>query len=217
MSKDWSFEEEDVIMTKVVILGNQGVGKTSMLTQYTTGQFPQGCAPTIGASFRSKVVHVNGYHVKLQMWDTAGQERFKSMTPMYYRSADAAILVFDIGDPASFRAVKSWVAELQEHAEVSDDVVLTLAGNKADTLAGNAQNHPLMLEAKAYADSINAQLFAVSAKTAMGLQETFLSLSKALLKLKLQKNEINPSRGGANSRVDIERLEGDDRHGKCPC
>merc|ERR1712113_277559 len=127
----------------------------------------------------------------------------------YYRSADAAILVFDIGDPTSFRAVKNWVAELKEHAEVSDDVVLTIACNKADTFDGNPLQHPLMAEAKSYADSIGASLFAVSAKTALGLSELFLALSRALLKLKLRKDEVNlrGERTGRRNKIELDRLE----------
>jgi len=214
MSNDWPMEE-DTVMTKVVILGNQGVGKTSMLTQYCLGQFPDGCAPTIGASFRAKVVHIGNYHVKLQMWDTAGQERFKSMTPMYYRSADAAILVFDIQDPVSFESVKTWVQELKDHAEVDEDVVLTIAANKADTLEPGVKPHntELMIAARRYADSINATLTPVSAKTALGLNEMFLNLSKSLLKLKLQKDEINI--GSKQPIVDLESIGTHDNAKRC--
>ncbi|KAG8681980.1 hypothetical protein FRC09_017111, partial [Ceratobasidium sp. 395] len=93
---------------KVVIMGSSGVGKTSLVTRYVEERFAQ-TTTTTGAFFHSKKVTVDGTKVRLQIWDTAGQERFRSMAPMYYRGASAAILVYDITNASSFDDVKIWI------------------------------------------------------------------------------------------------------------
>lgn len=116
---------------KVVILGAQGVGKTSLVHRYTSGQFSASAVPsTIGASFLTKKLIVDGIKVRLQLWDTAGQERFRSMAPMYYRGANAAVIVYDITNPNSFEDVKTWIDELRQN--VHTDLVIHIVGSKAD-------------------------------------------------------------------------------------
>lgn len=116
---------------KVVILGAQGVGKTSLVHRYTSGQFSASAVPsTIGASFLTKKLIVDGIKVRLQLWDTAGQERFRSMAPMYYRGANAAVIVYDITNPHSFEDVKTWIDELRQN--VHSDLVIHIVGSKAD-------------------------------------------------------------------------------------
>ncbi|CAE6495032.1 unnamed protein product [Rhizoctonia solani] len=99
---------------KVVIMGSAGVGKTSLVTRYVEGRFGQ-TTTTTGAFFYSKKVIVDGTKVRLQIWDTAGQERFRSMAPMYYRGASAAILVYDITSPSSFEDVRLWIDGKSRH------------------------------------------------------------------------------------------------------
>merc|ERR1719253_956179 len=113
-----------VLETKVVILGDTGVGKTSMVNQYVKGQFPGNTTATIGAAFSKMDVVIDNWQVVLQIWDTAGQERFRSMAPMYYRGAHAAILVYDVSQPETLDKLGGWVEELHNHA--NDDIVLVL-------------------------------------------------------------------------------------------
>ncbi|KAN0064152.1 hypothetical protein ACQY0O_003319 [Thecaphora frezii] len=116
---------------KVVILGTQGVGKTSLVHRYTSGQFSASSIPsTIGASFLTKKLIVDGVKVRLQLWDTAGQERFRSMAPMYYRGSNAAVIVYDITSMQSFMDVKSWIEELRKN--MSYDLVIHVVGAKLD-------------------------------------------------------------------------------------
>lgn len=116
---------------KVVILGTQGMGKTSLVHRYTTGQFSASSVPsTIGASFLAKKLVVDGVKVRLQLWDTAGQERFRSMAPMYYRGSNAAVIVYDITSMQSFLDVKSWIEELRRN--MSTDPVIHVIGAKLD-------------------------------------------------------------------------------------
>ena len=102
------------LQTKVVLLGEGRVGKTSLVLRFCKDTFTESQAPTIQASFLDKTVSVGDNRVSLAIWDTAGQERFHALGPIYYRDADAALLVYDITDPDSFIKVKSWVKELRK-------------------------------------------------------------------------------------------------------
>ncbi|KAF4602387.1 hypothetical protein EYR40_005592 [Pleurotus pulmonarius] len=116
---------------KVVVMGNTGVGKTSLLHRYTQNRFdPKNTTSTTGAFFVTKKVLVNGTRVRLQLWDTAGQERFRSMAPMYYRGANAALLLYDITNASTFEAVRGWLEELKKNCP--PDLIIYIVGSKAD-------------------------------------------------------------------------------------
>ncbi|GAA5925961.1 uncharacterized protein JCM15063_005172 [Sporobolomyces koalae] len=115
---------------KVVILGSQGVGKTSIITRCTTGHFRSSLSSTVGASLLTKKIAVDGTKVRFQIWDPAGQERFRSMAPLYYRGALAAILVYDVTDEASFDDIKIWLEELRKN--MSEELIIIVVGAKAD-------------------------------------------------------------------------------------
>ncbi|KAH8979932.1 P-loop containing nucleoside triphosphate hydrolase protein [Lactarius hatsudake] len=122
---------EQGIDAKVVVMGNSGVGKTSLLQRYTQNKFdPKNTTSTTGAFFVAKKVTVNGVKVRLQLWDTAGQERFRSMAPMYYRGANAALLLYDITNQASFQDVHGWLKELKKNCPA--DLITYIVGSKAD-------------------------------------------------------------------------------------
>lgn len=99
---------------KVVLLGEGRVGKTSLVLRFCKDTFTDGQPPTIQASCMDKVLRVGEKNLHLVIWDTAGQERFHALGPIYYRDADAALLVYDITDSDSFNKVKTWVKELRK-------------------------------------------------------------------------------------------------------
>lgn len=115
---------------RTTIVGSQGVGKTSIIHRYTSGHFSYALSSTIGASFLTKKLVVDGVKVRIQLWDTAGQERFRSMAPLYYRGALAAILVYDITNADSFNEVKIWLEELRRN--MAPDLIIHVVGSKAD-------------------------------------------------------------------------------------
>ncbi|XP_046985648.1 ras-related protein Rab-31 [Schistocerca americana] len=166
------------IEAKIVVLGAQGVGKTSMVVRYIGKMFSHHISPTIGASFFTCKINIEDTRVKLQVWDTAGQERFRSMAPMYYRNANAALLVFDITQYDSFLSVKSWVKELQRN--VDEPMVLSVVGNKIDLSDGRKVSKE---EASAYAESIGARYFESSALQDEGIEEVFLNTAVGLIRL----------------------------------
>ncbi|KAK9450893.1 P-loop containing nucleoside triphosphate hydrolase protein [Limtongia smithiae] len=115
---------------KVVLLGSQGAGKTSLVVRYVHNKFHENQPTTIGAMFLAKKIVVDGVVVRLQIWDTAGQERFRSMAPMYYRSAACGILCYDITSDSSFGAIDSWLQELRQN--LSNDIIIHIVGTKLD-------------------------------------------------------------------------------------
>ncbi|XP_013910062.1 PREDICTED: ras-related protein Rab-5B [Thamnophis sirtalis] len=115
---------------KLVLLGESAVGKSSLVLRFVKGQFHEYQESTIGAAFLTQSVCLDDTTVKFEIWDTAGQERYHSLAPMYYRGAQAAIVVYDITNQETFARAKTWVKELQRQA--SPNIVIALAGNKAD-------------------------------------------------------------------------------------
>ncbi|KAF2069858.1 hypothetical protein CYY_008823 [Polysphondylium violaceum] len=114
---------------KLVLLGEMNTGKTCISLRLVRNEFGP-TDSTIGAAFLVKNMIVDNINIKLEIWDTAGQERYRSLTPMYYRGAAAAIVVYDITKKNTFETLKKWVSELQKHAP--PNLILALAGNKVD-------------------------------------------------------------------------------------
>jgi len=181
----------DEFDSKIVLLGDSGVGKTSIAVRYVQESFSSKLPPTIGASFLTKRIAVDNFKIKLQLWDTAGQERFRSLAPMYYRGAVAAILVFDLTNETSFNKVKDWVTELRTN--VSEEIIMCIVGNKADL---DAQRKITADQGSEYAASIGATYYETSAKTNTGVDSIFLDIAKKL-KLLYGKNPPKPPTGGA--------------------
>jgi len=189
-------DEQKTIETKVVILGHTGVGKTSLVNQYCRGQFLGNPTATIGAAFMKKTISLNNWTIILQIWDTAGQERFRSMAPMYYRGAHAAILVFDVSVPDTLDKVSGWVEELQGHA--NEDSIIVLAANKSD-LRGGPTECVSAAAAAAYAKTISATVFETSAKTAKGIDEMFAHIARGLLANELTRRKQKDDQAAASA------------------
>ncbi len=117
---------------KVVLLGDTSVGKTSILNRFAKGVFKKDLEPTIGAHFMSKIVELpqSNSTIKLQVWDTAGQEKYRSVTPIYYRDAAAAILIYDITSKMTLDNAESWITDLRNYAP--SHIIIGVAGNKCD-------------------------------------------------------------------------------------
>ncbi|OKL60626.1 hypothetical protein UA08_04088 [Talaromyces atroroseus] len=121
---------------KLVLLGEAAVGKSSLVLRFVNNDFQENKEPTIGAAFLTQKCSLPTRMIKFEIWDTAGQERFASLAPMYYRNAQAALVVYDLTKPASLVKAKHWVAELQRQA--SPGIVIALVGNKLDLTSSGA-------------------------------------------------------------------------------
>ncbi|CAG0923990.1 unnamed protein product [Notodromas monacha] len=162
------------VVSKVMLLGDSGVGKTCLLVQYKDGKFLAGnFIATVGIDFRNKEVEVDGKKVKLQIWDTAGQERFRSVTHAYYRDAQALLLLYDVTNRQSFFNVRSWLAEVKENAR--HNVVVVLIGNKCDV---RFQREVKTHEGEALAKEYNVPFIETSAKTGHNVDFAFQAVVK---------------------------------------
>merc|ERR1711998_281000 len=169
-------DEVPAIDAKVVVIGNTGVGKTCIVLRYVQGKFVMHTASTIGASFMIKKLFIDNTRLTLQIWDTAGQERFRSMGPMYYRGAAAAILVFDITSKDSFQSLQQWIDELRNNSD--ENIILAIACNKCDL---SAQRAVALKRAQDYAKSVGAIIHETSAKASKGIEDLFVDIAKAII------------------------------------
>ncbi|CAF0867035.1 unnamed protein product [Adineta steineri] len=181
---------------KMVLLGESAVGKSSLVLRFVKGQFHEYQESTIGAAFLTQTVSVDDTTVKLELWDTAGQERYHSLAPMYYRGAQAAIVVYDITNADTFSRAKVWVKELQRQA--APNIVIALAGNKADLLA---KRQIEVADAQAYAEENGLIFMETSAKTAMNVNDIFMAIAK-----KLPKNQDSSTTPGGRRGNDGQSL-----------
>lgn len=119
---------------KVVLLGDGGVGKSSLMNRFVSGKFDSQSFHTIGVEFLNKDVNVEGQSYTLQIWDTAGQERFKSLRTPFYRGSDLCLLVFAVDDVQSFKNLAMWRKEFLYYADIreKDNFPFILLGNKVD-------------------------------------------------------------------------------------
>ncbi|TLS23368.1 uncharacterized protein PpBr36_06741 [Pyricularia pennisetigena] len=181
---------------KLVLLGEAAVGKSSLVLRFVNNDFQENKEPTIGAAFLTQKCNLPARTIKFEIWDTAGQERFASLAPMYYRNAQAALVVYDLTKPTSLIKAKHWVAELQRQA--SPGIVIALVGNKLDLTSdggdaggddadadgaggdsGDARKIPTE-DAKAYAEEEGLLFFETSAKTGFNVTEVFTAIANAI-------------------------------------
>lgn len=160
---------------KLVFLGDQGVGKTSIITRFMYDTFDKNYQPTIGIDFLSKTMYMEDRTIRLQLWDTAGQERFRSLIPSYIRDSSVAVVVYDITSPASFENTSKWVEDIR--TERGEDVIVVLVGNKCD-LGDLRKVTPEQGEEKAR--KLDSLFIEASAKEGSNIRQLFIKLAMAL-------------------------------------
>jgi Ras-related protein Rab-7A len=167
-------------LLKIIILGDSGVGKTSLMHQYVSKKFDNRYKATIGADFLTKDVEIDGQAITLQIWDTAGQERFQSLGSAFYRGADACILVFDVTQQESFQHLTSWMEEFNIQAGKRDCVLI---GNKSD-LHEKRQVTAKTAQGWCQKNDDGIKYFETSAKENTGVDDGFMAVAAAALKKK---------------------------------
>uniref|UniRef100_A0A1A8UX52 RAB6B, member RAS oncogene family a n=6 Tax=Euteleostomi TaxID=117571 RepID=A0A1A8UX52_NOTFU len=160
---------------KLVFLGEQSVGKTSLITRFMYDSFDNTYQATIGIDFLSKTMYLEDRTVRLQLWDTAGQERFRSLIPSYIRDSTVAVVVYDITNVNSFQQTTKWIDDVR--TERGSDVIIMLVGNKTD-LADKRQI--TIEEGEQRAKEMNVMFIETSAKTGYNVKQLFRRVAAAL-------------------------------------
>lgn len=156
---------------KCLIIGDSGVGKSSILLRFCDDEFNEKQASTIGVDFKTKYMQVKGQKLKLALWDTAGQERFRTLTSSYYRGAQGIILVYDCCQRSTFENVKYWQDEVRKYS-TNQDAILMLVANKVDLPEPQVTRE----EGEEFAFANSMMFIETSAKTRQGIIQAFEEL-----------------------------------------
>ena len=160
---------------KVVLVGESGVGKTSIITQFIDQTFQEDIQSTTGGTFSTKSVVCDGGKVlKFEIWDTAGQEKYRSLTTMFYKDANAAVMVYDVTRKESFEELKNyWSGQIRDSSP--ENIILAIAGNKSDLIEHEVVDEG---EARDFAKELGAIFVSTSAKNSEGINNLFEEIAK---------------------------------------
>merc|ERR1712199_64700 len=197
-------------LLKVIILGDSGVGKTSLMHQYVSKKFSNQYKATIGADFLTKEVQVDDRLVTMQIWDTAGQERFQSLGVAFYRGADCCVLVYDVNTPKTFENLDNWRDEflIQASPKDPDNFPFVVLGNKIDVDGGNSR---VVSEkkAKAWCSSKGGiPYFETSAKEDVNIDSAFQCIAKNALKNEVEEEIYIPDTIDVNTKAAAKTSSG---------
>lgn len=176
MEKKSSGEEFDYLF-KLLMIGDSGVGKSSLLLSFTSNTF-EDLSPTIGVDFKVKMVSLGGKSLKLAIWDTAGQERFRTLTSSYYRGAQGVIMVYDVTRRDTFTNLSDiWAKEIDLYS-TNQDCIKMLVGNKVDK---ESERVVTRKEAINFAREYGCLFLECSAKTRVNVEQCFEELVLKIL------------------------------------
>lgn len=205
---------------KILLIGNSGVGKSAVLLRSVGEGFDEHQLATIGVDFRVKFMTVKGKSLKLAIWDTAGQERFRTLTTTYYKGAHGIILVYDVSEPESFKALCHWLEEVKKNS-TNPHAILVLIANKIDRRprpddSGNGQ-YVTRRDGEEFAIE-NSMLFVeTSAKTNEGIDQAFEELVLKIVESNALKFGSNTEGGGSALKLDEQQEDARSSGGLCPC
>mmetsp|Transcript_13273 Transcript_13273/g.27864 ORF Transcript_13273/g.27864 Transcript_13273/m.27864 type:complete len:349 (+) Transcript_13273:321-1367(+) len=186
-SKGQSFPYDHLF--KLLMIGDAGVGKSSMLIRFTDDAFDEHIQSTIGVDFKVKHLELSNKRIKLTIWDTAGQERFRTLTSSYYRGAQGVVMVYDVTRRDSFDNLEQWLKEVKLYSPNNGEgVVKLLVGNKIDLADGEVDGEDEQYqrqvdrhEAEEWARNQGMLFLEASAKTKTGVQESFMEVVHKIL------------------------------------
>ncbi|KAI8124862.1 hypothetical protein FF38_05846 [Lucilia cuprina] len=195
---------------KLVFLGEQSVGKTSLITRFMYDSFDNTYQATIGIDFLSKTMYLEDRTVRLQLWDTAGQERFRSLIPSYIRDSTVAVVVYDITNTNSFHQTSKWIDDVR--TERGSDVIIMLVGNKTDL---SDKRQVSTEEGERKAKELNVMFIETSAKAGYNVKQLFRRVAAALPGMD-STTENKPSEDMQEITLDTQK-ETKDPEGGCAC
>ena len=177
------FTEEYDMMFKILLLGDSGVGKSSLLLRYTKNQFSADMRATIGVEFGVKFIKIDDLQLKVQIWDTAGMERYRAMTSAYYKGAKGVIIVYDVCRKKSFENIDKWIDDFKSKAD--EDSIILVIGNKSDL---KDRREVDIEEAKLKAEKNKMAFMETSAKNNDNVHKAFIQLFQEIVKIYKEKN-----------------------------
>ena len=207
--------------TKVVLIGDGGVGKTCIISRFISNEFDKEVESTDGASYGTKELELPKLNKKinLDIWDTAGQERYKSLTKFFYKDAQIIIMVYDITKKLTFENIKNqWYKEIQELS--GKNFILGIAGNKSDLYESEEVSEK---EAREYAKSINAVFSLTSAQNNTGINQLFEDVGMQLLAPDFQEKimeEQKEKKEDTNIKITqstVKKIDEEQKHKKEKC
>jgi len=169
-------KEQLEIPVKLLLLGDSGVGKSSLMIRFADHEFDYNTISTVGIDFKEKKLEVGGRIIRLQIWDTAGQQRFRTITKSYYRGAQGYILAYDITHKLSFDHIKYWLGEIKTHGR--EDFYTIIVGNKTDL---ESERTVTTAEGKKFAAENGIDFVEASAKDGRNVEELFMKSVKGHL------------------------------------
>lgn len=193
---------------KLVFLGEQSVGKTSLITRFMYDTFDHAYQATIGIDFLSKTMYLEDRTIRLQLWDTAGQERFRSLIPSYIRDSSVAVVVYDIANRNSFINCSKWIDDVR--AERGGNVIIVLVGNKTDL---TERREVSTEEGEQKAKEFNTMFIETSAKAGYNVKPLFRKIAQALPGIENQQQQQNDYQ---SQLIDIKMNQNKQNEG-CAC
>ena len=194
---------------KIAIIGNQHVGKTTILSRYKYETTDDSYAPTVGIDFLTKNVFLEDKTIRLIMWDTAGQERFKSLIPSYLKNANCVILTYDITEKSSFSALGKWLSDVKDN--VVEGTFIILCGNKIDL---NNKRVISKEEGEKFAKENNIAFAETSATTGQGINELFNTILANFCDVPIQnkENKDDDLDGMGSKTISLKDLKKEDEN-----
>lgn len=198
---------EEIIFIKIIILGDSGVGKTSLLTRYCYSKFDPYITPTIGSDFSPKIIKIGKKTLRLQLWDIAGQDRFKTVSRLYIKGALGCIIVMDSTNEKTLNGALEWKSVVLDCC--THELPIVLLENKFDLLDKNSdvihkRQEKLDLVAK---DNGFVKAFMTSAKENINLEEAFSFLCQEIIKMQKKENPTIEESGNFTLKTSKENKE----------
>merc|ERR1711998_5037 len=195
------------MLIKLLLIGDSGVGKSCLLCRYSDDVFNSNFITTIGIDFKIRTIELDGKKIKLQIWDTAGQERFRTITQAYYRGAMGILLVYDVTDEKSFQNIRSWMRNIEQHANT--EVVKVLLGNKCDMKNKRAVTQE---EGENLAKEYEIEFFETSAKDKINVDQAFTRMAKLI---KDKRKDDDPTARPADNNINLNNTVPPKKSGGC--
>ena len=183
---------------QLLIIGNSIVGKTSILTKYTSKAYTESYVATVGLDFFTKDESIDGKTIRIKIWDTAGQERYKAITKCFFQRAQGIIIVFDVTNKRSFDDLKMWIDSIKSQSKLTEDLEnmpIILIGNKID-LPKRVIDKETALN---FAKEQNLEYYETSAKTGEGIDNALKELVKEVMVYINKKNGTDNLKLNENS------------------